>query len=73
MSYYVLAFVKGIEPQVKNIEHIRQSRMIIWISTLKLREAQYKIGHKFVSSTERYFVQNTSELVDEINTLHLFK
>ena len=73
MSYYVLAFVKGIEPQVKNIEHIRQSRMIIWISTLKLREAQYKIGHRYVSSTERYFVQNTSELVDEINTLHLFK
>lgn len=73
ISYYILAFVKGIEPQVKNIEHIRQSRMIIWISTLKLREAQYKIGHRYVSSTERYFVQNTSELVDEINTLHLFK
>ena len=73
ISYYVLAFVKGIEPQVKNIEHIRQSRIIIWISTLKLREAQYKIGHRYVSSTERYFVQNTSELVDEINTLHLFK
>lgn len=72
-SYRVLDFVKGIEPQVKNIEHIRQSRMIIWISTLKLREAQKIIGHKYVSSTERYAIQNTSELVDELNTLHLFK
>jgi site-specific recombinase XerD len=70
---YIIEYIKGIEPQVSNAEHIRQSRMIIWVSTLKLREAQYQIGHKFVSSTEGYFLQDTTELVDEINRLHLFR
>ncbi len=71
--YRILKIIKGIEPQVKNAEHIRQSRIMIWVSTLNLREAQYRIGHKFVSSTEYYVQQDTSELVDEINRLHLFK
>jgi site-specific recombinase XerD len=70
---YILKYIQGIEPQVRNAEHLRQSRMIIWVSTLKLREAQYQIGHKFVSSTEGYFLQDTTELVDEINRLHLFR
>jgi len=70
---FILSCIKGIEPQVRNAEHIRQSRIMIWVSTLNLREAQYRIGHKFVSSTEQYLQQNTTELVEEINTLHLFR
>lgn len=73
IAFYLLPFVKGIEPQVRNAEHIRQSRIMIWVSTLKLRDAQYRIGHRYVSSTEKYFIQDTTELVDEINKLHLFK
>jgi site-specific recombinase XerD len=70
---YLLQYIKGVEPQVRNAEHIRQSRIMVWVSTLKLREAQHQIGHKYASSTECYLQQNTTELVDEINTLHLFK
>jgi len=70
---YILNYLKGFEPMVKNAEHIRQSRILIWVSTLNVREAQYNIGHKYVSSTESYCQQNTKELVDEINMIHLFK
>ena len=70
---HLLNYLKGIEPMIKNAEHIRQSRMMIWVSVLNIREAQYNIGHKFVSSTEAYAQQNTKELVDEINQIHLFK
>jgi hypothetical protein len=69
----ILEHIKGIEPQVRNAEHLRQSRILIWVSTLKLRDAQYNIGHKYVSNTESYQQQNTAELVDEVNTIHLFK
>jgi site-specific recombinase XerD len=71
--YYILKYLKGIEPLVKNAEHIRQSRIMIWVSTLNIREAQYNIGHRYVSSTEVYAQQNTKELVDEINSIHLFR
>lgn len=70
---YSIPCLKGLNPQVKNAEHIRQSRIMVWVSTLKLLDARYLIGHKFVSSTEGYQAQDTTELVDEINTLHLFK
>jgi site-specific recombinase XerD len=67
---YLLSF---IEPQVRNAEHIRQSRIMVWVRTLDIRTAQKSIGHKYVSSTEAYRKQDTSELVDEINAKHLFK
>lgn len=70
---YSLECLKGIQPKLINAEHIRQSRIMVWVSTLKLLEAQYLIGHRFVSSTENYQQQDTTELVNEINTLHLFK
>ena len=34
-----------------------QSRIMIWVSTLNIREAQYNIGHRFVSSTESYAIK----------------
>ena len=71
--YYILSYLKGFEPLVKNAEHIRQSRIMIWVSTMNIREAQYNIGHRYVSSTESYAQQNTKELVDEINSIHLFR
>jgi integrase/recombinase XerD len=69
---YLLGYLKGVEPKLKNAEHIRQSRIMVWVSTLKLLDAKERIGHKFVSSTERYQLQDTTEIVDEINRLHLF-
>ena len=68
----LLGYLKGIEPLIRNAEHIRQSRIMVWVSTLNIREAQYCIGHKYVSSTESYSQQDISELVEEINKIHLF-
>jgi integrase/recombinase XerD len=68
-----IPMLKGIEPRLKNAEHIRQSRIMIWVSSMSLIDAQYLIGHRYASSTEGYQQQDTKELVDEINTLHLFR
>ena len=69
----LLEVIKSLQPLVKNAEHIRQSRIMVLVETLDIRTAQYNIGHKFVSSTEKYRVQDTSSLVEELNLIHLFK
>jgi len=69
----LLKKIRAIEPKVKNAEHIRQSRIIAWVSDLDIRTAQYQIGHRFVSSSEKYLLQNTDDLVEELNKIHLFK
>jgi integrase/recombinase XerD len=69
----LLKKIRAIEPKVKNAEHIRQSRIIAWVSDLDIRTAQYQIGHRYVSSSEKYLIQNTDDLVDELNKIHLFK
>lgn len=70
---YLLKTLKGIQPLIRNAEHIRQSRILVWVGKLDIRTAQYQIGHKYVSSTEKYQVQNTDDLVEELNRIHLFK
>lgn len=71
--FELLKIIRAIEPKVKNAEHIRQSRIITWVSDLDIRTAQYQIGHRYVSSTEKYLINNTDDLVDELNKIHLFK
>jgi len=69
---YILKYLKGFEPIVKNTEQIRQNRIMIWVSTLNIREARCNIGHKYLSSTESFVIQNKTELVEEVNRVHLF-
>lgn len=69
----ILKLLKGLEPQLRNAEHLRQSRIMVWVGKLPIREAQYRIGHKYVSSTENYANQDISKLGDEISKLHLFR
>jgi integrase/recombinase XerD len=71
--FELLKIIRAIEPKVKNAEHIRQSRIIAWVSDLDIRTAQYQIGHRYVSSTEKYLIHTTDDLVDELNKIHLFK
>jgi site-specific recombinase XerD len=70
---YSLPCLRGLQPKLINAEHIRQSRIMVWVSTEKLLEAQYLIGHVYVSSTEHYQQQDITGLVNQINMIDLFK
>lgn len=71
-SHHLLNQLKGINPTVSNLQHIRSSVLINWIKIHGKRKAQYMIGHKFASTTESYEVQDTSELSDLMERTHLF-
>lgn len=49
---------------------LRASRIAIWVKQCNLREAQYRAGHRQVSTTERYKASDLEGLQEAINKHH---
>lgn len=49
---------------------IRSSVITNWLKHYNLRELQYMAGHKYVSSTERYRMDNLDYLQKELEKHH---
>ena len=64
--------LKGINPIIKNAQHIRASVIFHWLKMYDKRQVQYMIGHKWISSTERYEQQNLDSLTDMLTKHHPF-
>jgi len=43
-----------------------------WLKQFNLRQVQYFAGHRFVSSTEAYLVNNTEDLQKDIDEFYPF-
>jgi integrase/recombinase XerD len=71
-NYYIIQELKGINPIVRNVQHLRQSVLINWIKQYGVYKAKYMIGHRYVSSTEKYEIQDTTDLAELMETTHLF-
>jgi site-specific recombinase XerD len=55
---------------IKDIKHIRTSVITNWLKIHNLRKVQYMAGHRYVSSTEAYQINNIEELQDDIKKYH---
>lgn len=55
-----------------NFKQVRASVITHWLKQLNLREVQYRAGHRYVSSTESYLVNQTEDLQKEIDEFHPF-
>ena len=58
--------IKKDIPKVKNVKQIRASVITNWLKQYNLRETQYRAGHKFVSSTESYKINDVESLQKDI-------
>lgn len=56
--------------KVSSIKQIRASVIIHWLKIYNLREVQYKAGHRYVSSTEDYLINDLEDLTEEIGKYH---
>ncbi|MCC7050797.1 MAG: tyrosine-type recombinase/integrase [Bacteroidia bacterium] len=56
--------------KVKDIKQIRASVITNWLKVHNLRKTQYMAGHRYVSSTESYQVNNIDALVEDITKYH---
>jgi integrase/recombinase XerD len=57
-------------PKITTAQQIRQSVITLWLKTKDLRTTQYMAGHRYVSSTERYQINNLEDLYNQLEKLH---
>lgn len=53
-----------------NFQQVRASVITHWLQKYNLREVQYMAGHRYVSTTESYQVNNIDDLVKNIEAYH---
>jgi len=64
---------KGIQktnPEIQSPKQIRARVITWWLKNYNLRQVQYMAGHKYVSSTERYQLNNLDRLQKKIEKYH---
>lgn len=64
--------VKEYQPKFINFKQVRASVITKWLKQYNLREVQYMAGHRYVSSTEKYLVNQTEDLQEAIDKFHPF-
>ena len=69
---YLTEELKGINPVIKNAQHLRASVILHWLKMYGKRQVQYMIGHKWISSTENYEIQELTGLTDLLQKHHPF-
>lgn len=62
--------LRAKHPKIKDIKQIRTSVIVNWLKVYNLRMVQYMAGHRYVSSTEAYQINNIEELQDDIRKYH---
>lgn len=67
---YMFDQLKQLHAKVINAKQIRSSVITHWLRQNNLRQVQYLAGHKYVSSTERYQVNNLDDLQNELQQHH---
>ncbi len=70
---HMLRHLRMLNPKVINPKQIRSSVITHWLRQNNLRQVQYMAGHKYVSSTERYQVNNLNDLQNELKEHHPMK
>ncbi len=65
-----IATIRGQNPRIKDLHQIRASVIVKWLKNYNLRQAQYMAGHRFVSSTEKYRLNDLKDLQEDINKFH---
>ena len=67
---YMFDQLRKLNAKVINAKQIRSSVITFWLRQNNLRQVQYMTGHKYVSSTERYQVNNLDDLQNELQQHH---
>jgi site-specific recombinase XerD len=55
---------------VVNAKQIRASVIVKWLKQYNLRQVQYLAGHRYISSTEAYRINEMEGLTEEVNKFH---
>ena len=62
--------LQNLNHKVTSTKQIRASVITHWLKLYNLRQVQYMAGHRFVSSTEGYLINDLDDLQEEITKYH---
>lgn len=66
----MLRIIKVINPAIKDQRQIRASVIAHWYKLHNTRQVQHMVGHRYVSSTERYRTDKLESLQEQLEKLH---
>ncbi len=62
--------IRRQNPEILHPKQIRASVITYWLKNHNLRQVQYMAGYKYISSTERYQLNNLDELQSKQEKFH---
>ncbi len=62
--------IQKTNPEILHPKQIRASVITYWLKNHNLRQVQYMAGHRWVSSTERYQLNNLDSLQNKLDKYH---
>ena len=68
----LLQELKALHPQITTANQIRTCIITHWLKQYNLRQVQYMAGHRYVSSTEAYQINDMEDLKTDIDKFHPF-
>ena len=66
----IIQQLKKQNSKVRSLKQLRGSVIVNWLKTHNIRKVQYLAGHKYISSTEGYQVNNMDDLKEDVNKYH---
>lgn len=67
---YIMRTLRKHNRTFKNANQLRTSVITYWLKIKNLREVQYLAGHRYVSSTEKYLVNDLEQLIESVEKYH---
>ncbi|HNW97518.1 MAG TPA: site-specific integrase [Bacteroidales bacterium] len=69
---WLLGELRGLNPVIRNVQHIRASVFLYWLKMYDKRQVQYMAGHRLINSIQHYEVQELDSLTDMLSKHHPF-
>lgn len=69
---YLMERLHKINPKVLLARQLKASVIVHWLKLYNLRQVQYMAGHRYVSSTESFLVNEMDEMIGDIEKYHPF-
>jgi site-specific recombinase XerD len=68
--HYLIKSLQQINPKVTLFKQLRASVIVHWLKLYNLRQVQYMAGHRYVSSTESFLVNEMDGMIEDIDKYH---
>lgn len=72
-SNIMVRFIKRLQQlnkKVTSAKQLKASVIVHWLKLYNLREVQYMAGHRYVSSTESFLINEMDEMIEDIEKYH---